>query len=201
MSSEELQRVLDEDRSWRKQELTHARGLAESHRERPEEPYLCRSWTLMIYAHCDQYVKLATRAYLRHIELFPRSSYNARPLWLAFRGKVAMLEGSDESYRTCRDPSLLTLSDALGIASSKEAIDQANFKYKQLRFLVDWVLQIDFKHQEYKGFCTTLKTKRDQIAHGERVYVKTVEDCLPWHDPAIRLIDELTESIVETIGK
>jgi hypothetical protein len=192
----ELQSILDEERSWRKQELSHARGLAEERAGRPDEAYLCRSWTLMIYAHCDQFLKVAARSYLQHLNIFPRDSYDKSSLWFAFKAKSAMFEGSEDNYRMCKSPNLIPYTESMKVAQSLEAIDQANFKYKQLRFIADWVLQIDFAHEDYAGFCTTLKTRRDQIAHGERSYVKAVDDCLPWHDPAIQLMDDLTEKII-----
>jgi hypothetical protein len=81
--------------------------------------------------------------------------------------------------------------------SGDAIFSSGNFKYSRLRFFIDWIVQVDFDHAKYKGFCDTLKEKRDRIAHGEHFYLRDVDDCLSWHAPAISLIDELCESILD----
>lgn len=84
----------------------------------------------------------------------------------------------------------------LAAISDDSVIESGNFNYKRLRFLTAFVLQIDFDFIEYKAFCGTLKTRRDEIAHGEQSVVREVSDCISWHDPTLRLMDGLADGVL-----
>lgn len=197
MNIEDLQRKLDEIRSWRKIELSQARSIAERHSATAEVPYLCRAWTLMIYAHCDQSLKLICKEYLSFLESSPRESYNYKTVWLSFFGKEALRNAGDARFHMCRDDSVEARRKALCNIKGKEIFDSGNFSYMQLRFFTEWVLQSSFDHTHYRAFCTTLKEKRDGIAHGEEVVIQDVSDCIAWHEPAIKLLDDLVDSTID----
>lgn len=92
-----------------------------------------------------------------------------------------------------RDNDKSMLLDAI---SHTSVLDSGSFKYERLRFIADFILQVHFDCNAYKGFCTTLKTKRDEIAHGEQSYVSRVEDCIAWHEPTLTLLDDLTDAVL-----
>lgn len=197
MNVADLEQSLSNSLTWRKNELQQARFLAEESNENSRQ-YLCRAWTLVMYAHCDQYIKEASRLYLHFLKNNPRESYDYWSIWQAFRAKEIMLHGSDgvtfASAFKPRDNDKSYLIDAI---SHKNVLDSGSFKYERLRFITHFVLQIDFDCAEYKGFCTTLKIKRDQIAHGEQSYIDDVGDCIAWHGPTLSLLDDLTSAVLE----
>ncbi len=197
MEVEALQAKLDEIRAWRKLELSHARSLAERHRDSAEFTYLCRVWTMMIYAHCDQALKLISREYLDFLKATPRQSYDYKTVWLAFFGKDALREVSEGRYALCRTNDQQTNSIMLAnITSGKEVFGTKNFSFPLLRFFTEWVIQTPFDYEQFRGFCYTLKKERDKIAHGEPATINDVENCLAWHDPAIALLDALTDATI-----
>lgn len=200
MSLEHLQRELDTNRAWRKLELSHARSLAENYRESAELAYLCRAWTMMIYAHCDQFIKIICKEYLKFLKETPRENYNYTTVWIAFFGKEAFKRAGPERMKLFKAPqeSINTILDNI---SGKEVFSSGNFSYNSLRFFTEWVIQSPFDHTEYRAFCQTLKTKRDCIAHGEALDLRTVEDCLDWHNPAILLLDKLVDATIDVASR
>lgn len=75
MDTTKLQQALDDSLSWRKQELQQAKFLAEE-ASNTTRAYLCRAWTLVMYAHCDRFIKEASKLYLSHLKEFPKESYD-----------------------------------------------------------------------------------------------------------------------------
>jgi hypothetical protein len=200
MGLDDLQDALSESLSWRKLELQQARYLAENAKER-DLPYLCRAWILVLYAHCDQYTKETSRIYLDYLRSNPRK-YDYWYIWQAFRAKQLMLEGSDGvSFESALRPKNNDKQMLIDAISHKTVIDSGNFSYQRFRFLMNFVLQVKFDCASYKGFCTTLKTKRDEIAHGERSYVSEVSDCIAWHDPTLLLLDSVFDSVLKTASE
>lgn len=195
MTLDELQSKLNEVRAWRKQELTNARRLAETAHNQRDQELLCRAWTLLLYAHCDQSLKESAKCYLSFLEHNPRDDYDYRTIWLSFRSKDFLINGSPDNYKTCETgPSK---EQALNLIRSKEIFDNRSFSFKSLRFFMDWIAQVPFDSEKYKGFCQTLLKKRHEIAHGERTYVRVVEDCTSWHMPTILLLDDIVDSIMQ----
>lgn len=197
MSIENLQSKLDIIRAWRKIELSHAKSMAERYSSSAELPYLCRSWIMMIYAHCDQSLKLIGKEYLLFLKDFPRDNYNYKTVWLSFFGKEALRRGGENRFSMCGEDSFEIREKIISNINGKEVFESGSFSYNQLRFFTEWVMQLPFPYIYYKGFCDTLKEKRDAIAHGEEVSIRGVEDCIYWHDPAIELLDKLVDSTIE----
>lgn len=197
MNAAELEQSLSNSLSWRKNELQQARFLAEESNDNSRQ-YLCRAWTLVMYAHCDQYIKEASKLYLAYLRDNPRESYDYWSIWQAFRAKELMLNGSDgPTFESALRPRDNEKADLIEAIAHKTVLDSGNFKYERLRFITNFVLQIDFDCADYKGFCTTLKIKRDQIAHGEQSYIADVGDCVAWHGPTLSLLDDLTNSVLQ----
>jgi hypothetical protein len=197
----ELQAQLDAIRAWRKIELSHARSVAERHKSSAELPYLCRAWTMMIYAHCDQALKMVAKEYLNFLGEVPRPGYDYKTVWLAFYGKEALRNSSDSRFELCRATDEKSSQIMLSNVNGKDVFASVNFSYPLLRFYIDWIIQIPFNHVEYKGFCATLKEKRDGIAHGEEISIRTIEDCLAWHEPAVSLLDGLVDATIDAALK
>lgn len=195
MNLDSLQVRLDEIRSWRKHELGIAKNLAEN-AERNEEPYLCRAWTLVMYAHCDKHLKEVSKKYLKYWRSNHRESYDYVTIWQALRAKDIIIRSNDKNYNLHKNPSEIDRGKLVDALESKDVFESQNFKYESLRFFVDRILQIDLDYVSYQAFCRTLKEKRDQIAHGEEIYVSRVKDCYAWHNPTISLIDDITDSVL-----
>lgn len=192
----DLERELSASLSWRKLELQQAKFLAEQAGD-SDRPYLCRAWTLVMYAHCDQFVKEASRSYLRYLQHHHRVGYDYWSIWRAFRAKEIMLKASDgDNFKQVTVPDKIDKLKLIEAISDGSVIDSGSFNYKRLRFMTTFVLQIDFDFIEYKAFCDTLKIRRDEIAHGEKSVVREVSDCIAWHEPTLRLMNKLTDGVL-----
>lgn len=201
MNLEELESALLESLTWRKHELQQARFLAEQADEN-SRPYLCRAWTLVMYAHCDQYTKEVSRLYLEHLRNASRETYDYWSIWQAFRAKELMLNGADgASYESALLPRNNGKSELIDAIAHKTVLDSGSFCYKRLRFIIDFILQVEFDCVSFKGFCTTLKIKRDEIAHGEHSFVSEVSDCVSWHEPTLLLLDGLTDTVLRAANE
>lgn len=195
MNKTELQCALGASLSWRKRELQQARFLAEEATD-ANQAYLCRAWIMVMYAHCDQYIKEVSRFYLEHLRAFPRNAYDYWSVWQAFHAKKLMLSEDDtQKYASVLKPRENNKSDLIN--AIMRTLDSGSFEYKRLRFIADFVLQVRFDCPAYKGFCTTLKEKRNEIAHGEPSYVRSVQDCVAWHKPTLSLLQKLTDAVLD----
>lgn len=192
----DLEAELSDTLSWRKHELQQAKFLAEEAGD-SDRPYLCRAWTLVMYAHCDQFLKEVSRSYIRYLKSNPIENYDYWSIWRAFRAKEIMLSAADgENFEKVVTPTKLDKSQLLDAISDDSILESGSFSYKRLRFVSTFVLQIDFGFIEYKGYCRTLKIRRDEIAHGEQSVVREVEDCIAWHDPTLGLLDGLADGVI-----
>ena len=162
----ELQRHLDELSAWRKEELSLARALAEQATDSAARRYLCRAWTLMMYAHCDNFLKKATEYYVGYIKDRIPSNYRTDTIWLMFEGKEHVKSASHGGYISPfrQDENFQTYFSTI---RSNAVLGGRSFGYKALRFSCDYVLQIKFSYPDKRWFCESLERKRNAIAHGE----------------------------------
>lgn len=193
----DLQNKLDSLTAWRKSELFQAHFLAENARNDDAKRYLCRAWVLMMYAHCDNFLKESTKIYLNYAKSKFVSSCEIELIWLVMRGRENITDGAEDKYKSLSDFSKLDRWVHLDEKLLKEVLGKSSFKYRYLRFVCDWVLQVHFNHQDISDFCETLKKKRDAIAHGEQSYVEEISDCLPWHEKTIKFMDTLKDTLVD----
>jgi hypothetical protein len=100
-------------------------------------------------------------------------------------------------YKSLNAYSRIERWELLDEALINEILGKSSFKYRYLRFVCDWVLQLEYNHQDISDFCERLKAKRDSIAHGEASYVEEISDCLPWHKNTIKFIDTLKDTLVD----
>jgi hypothetical protein len=107
-----------------------------------------------------------------------------------------LLAADGANFEQLAVPDEIDKSKLISAISDKTVIEGGNFNYKRLRFMTTFVLQIDFDFIAYKAFCSTLKTRRDEIAHGEQSVVREVSDCTAWHDPTLRLLDGLADGVL-----
>ena len=197
MDVSKLQVRLDEQSAWRKKEISQAHNLATSAGNEEERKYLCRSWVLILYAHCDSFLKEASRSYLEYLKKNIDDAYRPELTWLALQDKRFFFDGG-KSYMSCmafnqQENPYMLLDDNF----DKAIFTNKSFEYKYLRFMCDWGLQISFEYESMKGFCQTLKEKRNRIAHGEEVYIGVEEDCLPWHHKTVYFIDVLKDTLLD----
>lgn len=197
MDISDLLKQLDRQTSWRKRELYQAKKLACNAGNKQDESYLCRVWVLALYAHCDNFLKESSKHYLYFLKSNRITCYKPNLLWLAIKGKENITQASEQNYKSYASFHSMDSYELLNEELLKDIFGKRSFKYTTLRFICDWVIQIDeFKHEEFNFFCTTIKEKRDSIAHGEEVYIDKVDDCLVWHEKTISLIDSLKRSIL-----
>ena len=161
----QLQKNLDELAAWRKRELFQANSLAVGAANEEARRYLCRAWVLMLYAHCDNFLKESSKQYICFLKSNHSDSalYKPELIWLAMKGKEALTDGSEETYKIYTSFGKINPQVFFDILPIKEIFDKRSFKYKSLRFVCDWILQIDFNHQELSGFCNAIKEKRDSL--------------------------------------
>jgi MAE_28990/MAE_18760-like HEPN len=190
----ELQRHLDELSAWRKDELSLARSLAEQATDIASKKYLCRAWTLVMYAHCDNFLKNATQRYVEYIKDHMPTNYRVDTMWLLFKGKEHVTYAGQEYLSPfLQEAHFATYFSTI---TSDVVFKQRSFGYKTLRFFCEWVLQIQFAHSEKKWFCESLERKRNAIAHGEEAYIDDIQDCVKWHEDTIKLMDDLKDAIL-----
>lgn len=191
----ELQRQLDTFSSWRKSELMQAQFLAENSKNEAAKKYLCRTWVLIKYAHCDSFLKEASKAYINYLKTNINDNYDSQLFWLIFQGKEKITR-SNKKYTSLQNYYSLDSNSKFDAITCPQVFEQGSFKYELLRFFCDWVLQIDYSHADLIQFCQGLKQKRDAIAHGEVSYVEIEADCLPWHHKTLEFIDSFKDSII-----
>ncbi len=192
----ELQHNLDELSAWRKDELSLARSLAEQATDGATTRYLCRAWTMIMYAHCDNFLKKSAKYYVEYIKERVPSDYRVDTMWLIFKGKEHV------KYAMQNYVSPFHQQDNFDIyfstITSDAVFSERSFGYKTLRFFCDWVLQIQFAYVERKWFCETLERKRNAIAHGEEAYIDEINDCIKWHEDTIKFMDDLKDAILSS---
>lgn len=197
----QLQESLDEFSSWRKKELSQARSLAENATNTDAKKYLCRCWVLLMYAHCDNFLKQSTQLSLEYHKANFRSSSSFRyeVPWLVSLGNQHTIDANHNSY-VC--PNTLFDRDkavCLGESLFNAINKKASFDYKLLRYYCDWVMQINFEHRQWQDFCDRLKKLRNQIAHGEETYIENTDDCVEWHKRTMIFFDDLKLSILDSL--
>jgi MAE_28990/MAE_18760-like HEPN len=190
----ELQQHLDELSAWRKDELSLARSLAEQATDGAARRYLCRAWTLIMYAHCDNFLKMATECYVEYIKDNIPMNYRIDSMWLIFKGKEHVKQAS-RKYVSPFHPTE-NFETYFSTIKSDAVFRERSFGYKALRFFCDWVLQIQFAHLEKKWFCESLERKRNAIAHGEEAYIDDIQDCVKWHEDTLKFMDDLKDAIL-----
>lgn len=193
-----FQSELDALTSWRKRELIQAHFLAENAQNDEARQYLCRAWVLMMYAHCDNFLKEATKLYLKFSQTAEHSSCKAELIWLTMRAKEIVTDASTENYKSLRAFSAADGWSLIDDGLMREIFNKHSFKFKFLRFICDWVLQVDYGYIVFRDFCDHLKKKRNSIAHGEGSYVDDISDCLHWHEMTITFIDTLKDAIINS---
>ncbi len=190
----ELQQNLDELSAWRKDELSLARSLAEQATDAAARKYLCRAWTLIMYAHCDHFLKKATEYYVEYIKNRIPTNYRVDTMWLIFKGREHVKRASPAYVSPFRQEE--NFQTYFSTITSDAVFKNRSFGYDALRFFCDWVLQIKFAHLEKKWFCETLVGKRNAIAHGEEAYIDDIQDCVKWHEDTIKFMDDLKDAIL-----
>jgi hypothetical protein len=193
----DLQNKLDSLTAWRKSELFQAHFLAENARNDDAQRYLCRAWVLTMYAHCDNFLKESTKLYINYAKSNLSAGCKMELMWLVMRGKDNITEASDGKYKSLTD---FSQSDSWAFLDEKllnDIFSKSSFKYKYLRFVCDWVLQLQYNHLDISDFCEKLKVKRDAIAHGEESYIEDVSDCVHWHNKTIEFMDTLKDALID----
>lgn len=195
----ELQRSLDDNTSWRKKELLQAQFLTENAHTDEAQRYLCRAWVLMMYAHCDNFLKEATRSFLEYIKVNAHDEYNTKVIWLIMRAKDNVTEGSVENYWSLVEYMACNNDILIEDKLLRDILEKRSFQYKYLRFICDWVLQINYDHASMLDFCNRLKKKRDCIAHGEDAYIDKIEDCIPWNRQTLEFMDGIKGALLDSL--
>ena len=198
MEIEELQTALDDILPWRREELTRAKFLANNAIALEDKNYLCRAWIVLMYAHCDKFLKESTELYLQYLQSANDTNYRADLLWLLIKGKTIFQEDKENKkyksfndYLTFQDTTIF--ADIIDYSQSSE-----NFNYFRLRALCDWIMQIKYDHDKYRGFCDKLVKARNKIAHGEKLHSNSLEYCDILHHDTMEFMSSLADKIIES---
>jgi hypothetical protein len=169
--------------------------LAQEARNDEEKVYLCRTWVVMMYAHCEKFIKQAAASYVTFVEHNPKDDYRSDVVWLVMKGKENLLKYS-ASYASIADHNTKNT-----VASFEEirttARDKRSFDYALLRFFCDWILQIAFDHAHYMDFCKRLHDERNAVAHGEESSIDEAV-CLDFHVKTIAFMDSLKDAMLDS---
>jgi hypothetical protein len=92
----ELQDQLEQQAAWRKRELFQAHQLASSAENESDRDYLCRVWVLMLYAHCDNFLKETSKHYLKFLKQNKNKKYKIELVWFIVMGKDVLLDSPDQ---------------------------------------------------------------------------------------------------------
>jgi hypothetical protein len=194
----ELQKQISNLLIWRKQELLAAKKLAENAQDKIEREYLQRVWVLVLYAHCDNFLKEASKVYFEYVKSRDFPQYHQNFMWMIFRSKQHLVEGK-KVYRSIKDFENFA-KEQLADVIVKEVLTQNSFRYKYLRFSCDWLLQIDFDHLQFFDFCKELVLTRDSVAHGEESYVD-IDKCNRYHEKTVKFIESLSDALIVSAEK
>jgi hypothetical protein len=195
----ELQDQLEQQAAWRKRELFQARQLASSAENDSDRDYLCRVWVLMLYAHCDNFLKETSKHYLKFLKQNKNKKYKIELVWFIVMGKDVLLDSPDQ-YKNIDAFSEQNFYDLLDEKLISSLYKKKSFDYGFLRFICDWVLQINFEHKNFEPVFKVLKNRRNSIAHGEKTYID-VETSLHWDRRTIEFIDSLKDCLIEHARK
>lgn len=99
----DLQNKLDSLTAWRKSELFQAHFLAENAHNDDAKRYLCRVWVLMMYAHCDNFLKESTKIYLNYAKSNFVTSCDIKLIWLVMRRRENITGGAEDKYKPLSD--------------------------------------------------------------------------------------------------
>lgn len=174
MDSLKLQEELDNLTAWRKKELSIAYSLADNETNEDIKAYLCRAWVLIMYAHCDNFLKESAKLFINYLEANNCPNYKAEIIWLIIMGKENATDASENNYKKNNYSLPAAKDDFFKAIRSEYVFNKRSFKFKTLRFFCDWVLQIKYDYNAYNVFCSTFIKKRDEIAHGEKSYVNDI---------------------------
>ncbi|MFN9322315.1 MAG: MAE_28990/MAE_18760 family HEPN-like nuclease [Holosporales bacterium] len=194
-----LQRLLDEESSKRKKELETAKQLAFFARE-DETLYLCRSWIVFLFAHCEQFLKQATFHYLSIVNEF-KVEHDLNAAWHILYGEEKIIKSSPENYVP---PNKLTksliFSDFLKPDLKGKLFTIFSFNLKTLRFFFDLVLKSSIQHADWTLFCSSITYKRNRIAHGEEAFITGIEECEFLHTKTFNFMDALKDDLIKRMS-
>jgi hypothetical protein len=189
MDIETLADKLYELSSWRTQEISYALRLADvtlpdtgedkisyDEEESSEVNYLRRSLIVILYAHCDGFLKEATRCYLEYIKHNEPKWHATNIAWIAIKSwqEPAILKEFEigkllkKTSTDYIDDIFTTTDRKTGAVTSRGTFEflKKNFSDDFLRKVYSFILQIPSEHA---ALAKSLKLIRDQIAHGEKV--------------------------------
>jgi hypothetical protein len=193
MNLETLQSSLDDKLSWRKRELTLAYSLALSESNTDNGKYLCRSWVVIMYAHCDQYLKESALDYIDFLRNSDNFNHENIINLIFLKGKD-FIQASPKNHYTYQ--SLYTFQSKPPLDIHKNFFEKNSINYKNLRFICNWLLLIDFTHDVFETFLLTLVKHRNEIAHGEEKYLD-ISECKYLHDNTIFFLNDFTDSLIK----
>jgi hypothetical protein len=125
----ELQQKLDQQAAWRKREIFQAHSLAFNAENEEAKKYLCRAWVLILYAHCDNFLKESSKHYVDFLKSNKTPYYKPELIWLALKGKNALTGRSKGNYK---DYTSLSRGDAYQLLDDelmKDIFQKSSFKY------------------------------------------------------------------------
>jgi hypothetical protein len=215
MNVEDVRAQLEQDLSWRNDELRLLGNQMHSLRGKQEKERFCRALLLMLYAHVEGFTKSAMRIYVQAVvsENLNVRSLNSQLGANSLNLVITAVENATEHSFFTQDPppkQKLTriyrvreiLSKWHGIQDLEFSPDideitdtDSNLKRNVLRKLLFRAgLNVD-EFQEFEDDLDSLVSRRNPIAHGEIATLVRVEDYIRLETSGLMFMDALVRSL------
>ncbi len=177
---EDLNKILSDDLSWRKKELSEVKSLIEAKSfSSQKHEALIRSGICILYAHWEGFVKLAANSYLEYVRtkklLYRELSSNFLALAMKEKLKEAKETNKPSLFIPVCDFFLFNLDERCSLP--KDDISTASNLSSEILKEITCILGIDFSLYSTKSVLidTKLLNARNTIAHGEYLIIDTKE--------------------------
>lgn len=194
---EQLQSILDDELAWRKKELSVIKSLVTKGSSTKTTNCHIRSGIVLLYAHWEGFIKLASSAYLTYIASQRLTYIDLTSNFIAIVARKmfndAGLATKLELYAKVTDFFTSGLNDRCILPIEIET--KSNLSSEVLREIA-YIVGIDYKEYEIKSklIDERLLKNRNEIAHGENPLID-VEEFIDLHETIINLLDLFSNQI------
>ena len=195
--------TIENDLNWREAELASIKVVVSSAKKGSvRERVLLRALWVLLYAHYEGFCKFAWETYLDALEelSLPRNEYIDEIANFSLGKDFAKLRGnlSDDSiWKFCKSEfsSLLSLP-----AIFKERLETKNNLWPDL--LIENSQKISLPTSTVNENLAKLKAlvaRRNEIAHGQKMVIKTLTEYVQYEHAALLVMHELAISIIDSL--
>jgi hypothetical protein len=202
----QLQDALDAERVWRLKELSTLRkkllnGVSKNGNSVEDDLALLRPCIAMLYAHWEGFVKAAGSAYLEYVAMQRLPHKEMLPPFLALAARRFASEANVSGAEA--DRTMISFyrdqANSRGYIPYKSGVDtKSNLWFDVFREIYESLgLSWQVYELKQKLIDTKLVSKRNAIAHGRYLDVKTA-DVEELFDEVIELMDKIKEQLLDS---